>query len=160
MDERQPVFQCDLLCPLEFLETHRLQGTRFDARIVDEHDAMRAADEPDAGEQAAARDGLFGIRHVEQVPRASRQFQERGAGVEQQGKAFARQRLATLLEPGPRTVGGGGRAVAQCVVLRDQREQVRAVLRERLAGGVERRPEDRHGPSFAGRVAIVDQALA
>ena len=159
MQERQLVLERKLLCALKLLEPHRLQRAGFDARVVDDDHAMRAAHDADAGEQAAAGDRLLGVGHVEQVTRAGGQFEPRRARVEQQREPLARQQLAATREAWPGAVRGGGRAGAQLVVPRDQPEHVRAVLGECGAGGVQRRLETGMA-SPGGKVSMVEQALA
>ncbi len=130
--ERQAVLERELLGALEFFQPHRLQCAGLDAGIVDDDHAARAADLADAGEQSAARRRLLGVRVVQQVTRAGREFQVGRARIEQQAQALARQQLAAPGEPGSRATRRCRRAVAQFVVTRDQRQHVRAVLR---AGG-------------------------
>ena len=142
--ERQAVLERELLGALEFLEPHGLQCAGFDAGIVDDDHAARAADLADARQQSAARRRLLGVRVVQQVTRAGREFEVGRTRIQQQAQPLARQQLAAPGEPGPRATRRCRRAVAQFVVTRDQRQHVRAVLRAGGARHVQGRFEDRH----------------
>jgi len=142
--ERQAVLERELLGALELFQSHRLQCAGFDAGIVDDDHAARAADLADARQQAAAWRRFFGVRVVQQVTRTGREFEVGRPGIQQQAQPFAWQQLAAPGEPGPRATRRRRRAVAQLVVTRDQREHVLAVLRAGGARDVQGRTEDRH----------------
>ena len=100
VDEGQAVLECYLLGTLKLLEPHRLQRPGLDAGIVHHDHAADPADEADARNAASARDGLPGVRCVEQVSGQRGEFEEGGGGVEQQSEALARQQLAAPRKPG------------------------------------------------------------
>ncbi|MHC2284708.1 hypothetical protein ACVIJW_000578 [Bradyrhizobium barranii subsp. barranii] len=72
------------------LHRHRIVSAALDGGVVGDDHAFAARDTPDAGDDARR----MHVTAIEAVRRQRRQLHERGAGIDQQVDALARQHLA------------------------------------------------------------------
>ena len=145
VDEGQALGQRDLLHAQDLVQAHRLDGAGLDARIRGHHHAARAFDEADACNDAAARHGLVGIRHVVQKARQRAQRQPGRAAVQQQRHALARQQLMALGKARAGLGRFGRGAVLQGAQALDARQHRRAALDGLRRCGVPARLKNGHG---------------
>ena len=90
VDARQIVLPRDVLRAQMLFHRHRIIGAALDGRVIGDDDAFAPRDAPDPGDDARR----MHVAAIEAVGRQRRQFQERGAGIDQQVDALARQHLA------------------------------------------------------------------
>ena len=90
VDAGQIVLPRDILRAQMLLHRHRVIGAALDGGVVGDDDAFAARDAPDAGDDAGGMD----VAAIEAVGGQRRQFEKRGAGIDQQVDALARQHLA------------------------------------------------------------------
>ena len=90
VDAGQIVLPRDILRAQMLLHRHRIIGAALDGGVVGDDDAFAARDAPDAGDDAGGMD----VAAIEAVGGERRQFEKRGAGIDQQVDALARQHLA------------------------------------------------------------------
>ena len=67
VDKGQLVLQRDLLHSQDFLQSHGLNRSGFNAGVTGHHHAARAAHKTNAGHHATARNGLLGVFLVLQI---------------------------------------------------------------------------------------------
>ena len=79
-----------LLRPLEFLQTHGLQRTGFDSRVIDDHDAAGGADAVDSHQEACPGNGILGVWNIHQIACQTRELQERSTGIQLESQPLAR----------------------------------------------------------------------
>ena len=90
VDAGQIVLPRDVLGAQMLLHGHRVIGAALDGGVVGDNHAFATRDATDAGHDA----GGMHVAAIEAIGRQRRQFQERGAGIDQQVDALARQHLA------------------------------------------------------------------
>ena len=90
VDAGQIVLPRDVLRAQMLLHGHRIIGAALDGGVIGDDDAFAARDAPDAGDDAGGMD----VAAIEAVGGERRQFEKRGAGIDQQVDALARQHLA------------------------------------------------------------------
>ena len=100
VDAGQIVLPRDILRAQMLLHGHRIIGAALDGGVVGDDDAFAARNAPDAGDDAGGMD----VAAIEAVGRQRRQFEKRGAGIDQQVDALARQHLAARGMPGARSL--------------------------------------------------------
>ena len=90
VDAGQIVLPRDILRAQMLLHRHRVIGAALDGGVVGDDDAFAARDAPDPGDDARR----MHVAAIEAVGRQRRQFEKRGAGIDQEIDALARQHLA------------------------------------------------------------------
>ena len=90
VDAGQIVLPRNVLRAQMLLHRHRIIGAALDGGVIGDDDAFAARDAPDAGDDA----GRMDVAAIEAVGGQRRQFEKRGAGIDQQVDALARQHLA------------------------------------------------------------------
>jgi hypothetical protein len=139
-DARQPVLPGEHLRPHMLLRGDAVVGAALHRGVVDHQHARPAADQADAGDDAAAR----GHAVVQALAGELAELEEGRAGVEHRGQPFARQQLAAFLVQAARLLGAADQGPrAARVQVGDARQVGVAVAREVLTAG-------RHGGSHQG----------
>ena len=90
VDAGQIVLPRDILRAQMLLHRHRIIGAALDGGIVGDDDAFAARDAPDAGDDARR----MHVAAIEAVGGQRRQFEKRGAGIDQEVDAVARQHFS------------------------------------------------------------------
>ena len=90
VDARQPVLARDVLRAQMLLHRQRIVGAALDGRVVGDDHALAPRNAADAGDDA----GRMHVAAIEAEGGQRRKFEERGARIDQQVDALARQHLA------------------------------------------------------------------
>src|SRR5262249_33636645 len=131
----------DLLGAQVLLHGHRIVGAALDGGVVADDDALAPFDAPDPGDDAGAMDRVV----VEAVGGKRREFEERGAGVEQAHHPVARQKLAALELALARPFGAAqSRLGAAMLKLGNERTHLRGIGAEMLGADVNDGGNPRH----------------
>jgi len=93
VDARQVILGGDLLRAQMFLHRHRVVRTALDGGVVGHDRARRAVDDPDSGDDPGRRRVIV----VHPVRGEGREFEERGAGVDEPVDPFACGEFAALV---------------------------------------------------------------
>ncbi|MNQ61240.1 hypothetical protein D3C85_755520 [compost metagenome] len=112
VDAGQMVLRGDLLRAQMLLDRHRVVRAALDGGVVADDDAFGARHAADAGDDARA--GRIAVVHI--VCRHGRQFQERGARIDQVFNAVARQQLAARHMLGARGFTAAQRCLRQLLI--------------------------------------------
>ena len=144
VDAGQIVLPRDILRAQMLLHRHRIVGAALDGRVVGDDDAFAARDAADAGDHARR----MHVAAIEAVGGQRRQFKERGAGIDQQIDALARQHLAARGVPLARDLAAAAGYLTEFFVeLGDEAAHDFGVAREIGGCGIDRGMK-RHGSAF------------
>ncbi|MGY4479060.1 hypothetical protein ACVILL_006474 [Bradyrhizobium sp. USDA 3364] len=136
VDARQIVLPRDVLGAQMLLHRHRVVGAALDGGVVGDDDAFAARDAADAGDDARR----MHVAAIEAIGGERRQFQERGAGIDQEIDAVARQHLAARGVALARGLAAAAGHLAEFVAkLRDQAAHHLGVAGEFGRCGIDRR---------------------
>ena len=105
VDAGQIILPRDILRAQMLLHGHRVVSAALDGGVVGDDDAFAPRNAPDARDDTGGMD----IAAIEAVGRERRQFEKRGAGIDQQVNAFARQHLAARGMPLARRLSAAAR---------------------------------------------------
>ena len=146
VDAGQIVLPRDLLRAQMLLHRHRIVGAALDGGVVGDDHAFAARDAADAGDDA----GGMHVAAIEAVGGQRRQFEKRGAGIEQQVDALARQHLAARGMPlARRLAAAAGHDLELVAKLGDQAAHHVGVAGELGGCGIDGGMK-RHGRRFFG----------
>jgi len=145
VQEGQPVLLRDGDDAQDLLQAHRLDGAGVDAGIGGGDHAAHAGDVADAGDEAAAGNGLGRVGVVQAPTGDGGELEEGRTGVERPRHALARQQLAAPVEDGPGLRRGVAHALFEGTEVGDERQPGFAVGGEGGGRRVEIGVEDGHG---------------
>ena len=134
VDAGQIVLPRDILGAQMLLHRHRIIGAALDGGIVGDDDAFAPRNPPDAGDDARR----MHVAAIEAVGGQRRQFEKRGAGIDQEIDALARQHLAARGVPVARGLAAAAGDLFELLPeFRDQRPHGLGVAGKIGRGGID-----------------------